>query len=137
MRTSELLVYGIILVVFLAFNLLRPLLTERLRRMQQRQQGQQELEQAQAREERAPADEESWDETWGRSSQTVLQPSLEHAAADEPGPAQNVQTPARPGRPPRDGVAGRLFASRGDLRHAVVVMTVLGPCRALEPHDRD
>jgi hypothetical protein len=136
MRTSELLVYGIILVVFLAFNVLRPLLTERLRRMQQRQQGQQELEQAQARDDRAPADEESWEETWGRSSQTVLDPSLEHTADHGSGPSHHVQAPARPGRLSRNGVAGTLFASREDLRQAVVVMTVLGPCRALEPHDR-
>ena len=133
MRTSELLLYGIVLVVFLAFNLLRPLLTERLRRMQQRQQ---ELEQAQAQEEPAQANEASAEETWGRSGQTVLHPSLEHAADDEPVPAPQVQAPARSGRLPRDGVAGTLFASREDLRQAVVVMTVLGPCRALEPHDR-
>jgi hypothetical protein len=140
MRTSELLVYGIVLVAFLVFNVLRPLLAERLRRMQRQHQGpqepDQELEPAPEREERRSADEESWEETWGRSRQTVLQPSVEHAAQDEPAARGRAEVPAPSAQlRSRQGPASALFASRKELRHAVVLMTVLGPCRALEPHD--
>ena len=31
----------------------------------------------------------------------------------------------------------RLFHSQRALRHGVVMMTVLGPCRALKPYDQD
>jgi len=139
MRTSELLVYGIVLVAFLVFNFLRPLLAARLRRMQRQQQGpqelDQELEQAPEREERPSAEQGSWEETWGRSRQPVLQPSVEHAAEKEPAPRQRAEAASASALPSRHGAASALFASRKDLRHAIVVMTVLGPCRALEPHD--
>jgi hypothetical protein len=38
--------------------------------------------------------------------------------------------------PPPPAVTRRLFRTQEDLRHAIVLMTVLGPCRALEPHER-
>jgi len=136
MRTSELLVYAIVLIVFLAFNVLRPLLAERLRRLQRRQQGRQEPEQLPEREEQPSAEEEPWVENWGRSGRTVLHPSMERAAEDEPAPGPRAEAAAVSAQPSRHGAAKTLFASRKDLRRAIAVMTVLGPCRALEPHDR-
>jgi hypothetical protein len=38
--------------------------------------------------------------------------------------------------PPPPAATRRLFRTRQDLRHAIVLMTVLGPCRALEPHEQ-
>ena len=38
-------------------------------------------------------------------------------------------------RPPRSGTALRVIAG-GDLRRAIVLVTILGPCRALEPRTR-
>jgi hypothetical protein len=140
MRTSELLVYGIVLVAFLVFNVVRPLLAERLRRMQKRQQEQQQVPrestQTPEREGRPSAEEESWEETWGRSRQTVPPPRVERAAEDARAPRDRADGQAPTALPSRHGAASALFASRKDLRHAIVVMTVLGPCRALEPHDR-
>ncbi|HUG26156.1 hypothetical protein [Piscinibacter sp.] len=41
-------------------------------------------------------------------------------------------TPAR-ARPPRRFARQSLFSNRRDVQNAVVIATILGPCRALEP----
>ena len=134
MRTSELLIYVVVLLVVLVFNFLRPLLAERLRRMQRRQQ-EVGYEAGQEPERAAPpsAEEEVWEESWGRSRQTAPHAIAERTEAELAAPRLG-DAPAV-ARPSGHGVAGALFSSRKDLRHAIVVMTVLGPCRALDPHD--
>jgi hypothetical protein len=85
---------------------------------------------------------------WGRRPEAVVVPPSEPFEADrnkgmavspvqarttERLPSPPIEAPRVTLRPVVD--ARRLFASRADLRHAVIAMTVLGPCRALEPPD--
>lgn len=140
MRSSELLVYVIVFAVVILFNFLMPLLARRARRMQEQLQEQLRQQQGQAPPE--PDEEELLEESWGRSRRPQTHESLErlepetglgdHAHAPA---AEQVPVPAPAPAPRRIGAA-HLFASRRDLRHAIVVMTVLGPCRALDPYDR-
>jgi len=51
---------------------------------------------------------------------------------------RRAQAPTSPTAPPRCHVGARAFLSgRQNLRRAIVIRTVLGPCRAQEPHDAD
>lgn len=140
MRSSELLVYVIVFAIVILFNFLMPLLARRARRMQEQLQEQLRQQQGQAPAE--PDDEDLLEESWGRSRRPQTHDSPERLEAQTvPGghahaPAA-VQVPvSAPAPAPRRIAAANLFASRKDLRHAIVVMTVLGPCRALDPYDR-
>ena len=89
------------------------------------------------------------DHAWGRHPTAVVAQSTEQLAQYEWGGrpeavAEDTRaTEALPRahiEPPRVTLrrvvdARRLFTTRADLRHAVIAMTVLGPCRALEPPD--
>ena len=122
----DILVYGLIVAGFLLFNYV----TQRLAAKARRQQQEAELDQlAQAQ---AAADE-PLDYTWGRAGAA---PALEVEPPKVPvdiAPAPAVTTIDVSARP--HAAARNLLRSRKDLRHAVVLMTVLGPCRALEPYD--
>jgi hypothetical protein len=113
---SELLVYGLIIAGFLLFNYLAQKLAKKARE-------QQEAAEHEAAEAPPVAQEDTLEDIWGRLPVTAVQPP-EHR------PAPRVAPP--PGRP---AATRRLFRNRQDLRHAIVLMTVLGPCRALEPPD--
>lgn len=116
---SELLLYGLIIAGFLLFNYL----AQKLARKAREQQAAAEQAAAQAQPVEAEAELE---DVWGRSP--AAQPATRHV------PEQRAPVPAV-APPPRAATRG-LFRSRQDLRHAIVLMTVLGPCRALEPHER-
>ena len=122
---SELLVYGLIIAGFLLFNYLAQQLAKKAREQQEaaaREAAEQEAAQA------PPAAlEEALEDIWGRP------PAAPVAAMQVPEPR-----PAPRGVPPPSPPAAtrRLFGSRQDLRHAIVLMTVLGPCRALEPPEQ-
>ena len=67
-------------------------------------------------------------EIWGRApaSPALLPVPVERAVGFEaPDAAATI--------PRRHSAVRSLFGSRGELRHVIVAMTVLGPCRALEP----
>ena len=125
MGKNELFMYGLFFAVFLLFNYF---MQQAAKRARQRQ----EQEQAQQQDAAPPPDDEPLDNLWGRRPQ-----------ADWPAPAAHIK-PARrveaiaaaPAPSPGRAARSALFRSQEDLRHAIVVMTVLGPCRALEPHDR-
>ncbi len=119
MSKSDLLFYGLFLLGFLLFNYIIQQAAKRARQQQEEEQARQE--------EAAPAEDEPLEDIWGRKPQASL-PAV--AAPVEP-PRRVAAIPAAPAPAPR-----LLFRTRQDLRHAVVVMTVLGPCRALEPHER-
>jgi hypothetical protein len=124
MGKYELLVYGLIVLGFLLFNNLM----QAVKRARQ----QQEEEWAQQQRAAPPPDDEPLEYIWGPRPQTDLPAAAAHLK-----PAPRVEAiAARPAAPSRPAAPRELFRSRQDLRHAVVVMTVLGPCRALEPHDR-
>jgi hypothetical protein len=102
------------------------LLSQLLKRAVNRARRQEELQRAQ---QAAPLPEDaSRDATWGSGPQAD---PWQGATTAE---LERRLEPIAPGfAPPRPRHASNaLFRSRRDLRHAVVVMTVLGPCRALE-----
>lgn len=78
-------------------------------------------------------------EAWGRSSATAggsLTASTARSAAASSPPSATALQMERHGlvHTTRSSHAP-FFKSRTDLRHAVATMTVLGPCRALEPFE--
>jgi len=74
----------------------------------------------------------SLDATWGSEAQAA---SWQGATGAELARRMETIAPGAVPQPPRHA-ANALLRSRQDLRHAIVVMTVLGPCRALDPPDR-
>ncbi len=126
MDKSQLLTYGLLLLGFLLFNYV-------VQQMAKRTREQQEREQAQQQDATPPPEDEPLEDLWGRRPQAGLPASPAPAASARP-----VETVAASPAPPpgRTVPRARLFQSRQDLRHAVIVMTVLGPCRTLEPYDR-
>jgi len=127
MERSDLLIYGLFIAGYLLFNFLMQRAAKRAR--QQRERAQQE--QAQPDGVMTSADE-PLDELWGRGSQQ--EEAHEHVVAVEPA-RKRVETLAGTAPTPRLSPK-TLLRSRQSLRDAIVVMTVLGPCRALDPHDR-
>ncbi|MDH3320154.1 MAG: hypothetical protein OEO84_10755 [Betaproteobacteria bacterium] len=113
---SELLFLGLIIAGFVLFNYVARQLAKKAREQQ---------EAAAA----APAADEPLENIWGRA------PAPPPAAAEPIARAKPVPHAGLP-VPSRRGTGARLFRTRKDLRQAIVVMTVLGPCRALEPHER-
>jgi hypothetical protein len=71
------------------------------------------------------------------------QPAPRTFASPAPSPIPNARIKASPApaqillRRPAHTRARALFASRSDLRRAIILMTVLGPCRGAEPADLD
>ena len=122
---SELLVYGLIIAGFLLFNYL----AQRLAKKAREQQEAAEREAAEREAAQAPpvAQQEALEDIWGRL------PAAPVTAVQMPEQRQAPRAAPPPGRP---AATRRLFRTRQDLRHAIVLMTVLGPCRALEPPDQ-
>jgi hypothetical protein len=116
---SELLVYGLIIAGFLLFNYF----AQKLARKAREQRAAAEQAAAQAPPEEAA---EQLEDIWSRARAAQL--------ATIQVPEQRAPMPAA--APPPPAATRRLFRSRQDLRHAIVLMTVLGPCRALEPHEQ-
>jgi len=122
MGKYDLVIYGLIFLGFLLFNTLM----QAVKRAQQRQ----EPERAQQQEAAPPTEDEPPDYLWGRRPQPDLPAAAAHLE-----PAPRLEAIAAPlAASPRRAALAALFCSRQDLRHAIVVMTVLGPCRALEPY---
>ncbi len=123
MEVSQLLVYALLIAGFMLFNFVLQRAARRARALQEQERARQEaLADAAAA---TPLD----DTVWGREPHADRQPE---AGTGEPAPAAG--TPAVP-LPVRRHVA--LFRNTDDLRRAVVAMTVLGPCRALDPPTRE
>jgi hypothetical protein len=79
-------------------------------------------EKAQAAPVPPPIEEETPEELWGRS-----------AATPAPAPAPGLVPRAASPPPPRLHPVRALLKDKRDLRRAVVLVMVLGPCRAQEP----
>jgi len=122
MALSDLLTFALIVGGFIVFSQLLKRAVERARK--------QELEQPQPP---APLPEEaSLDAAWGSGPPAE---SWQGATSTELARRMEKIAPGAAPRQPRHAT-NALFRSRHDLRHAIVVMTVLGPCRALDPPDR-
>lgn len=126
MGISELLVFGLLIGGFVVVNHLLKRAVEHARRQQEIAAGNE------------PAavmvpEETAWGETWGRTS-----PADAQAATLAAQRARRIEDSATADAPRRLLRSSRpaLFRSPQDLRSAIIAMTVLGPCRALEPPER-
>lgn len=128
MEKSNLLIYGLFIAAYLLFNFLMQQLAAK-RARQQRERVQQEQAQQDAL---MTSADEPLDELWGRGGQH--EEAHENVVTVEPA-RKRVETTAGAAPAPRLSPTA-LLRSRQSLRDAIVVMTVLGPCRALDPHDR-
>ncbi len=122
---TEFLLYGLLFAAILLFNFV----IQRLGRQARKRR----LEEEALKESTAAASaKRPLDVAWGRAPRTEARPPAAPAVtAAAPPPARTAQAA------PRRARYRQLFASRQDIRQAVVGMTVLGPCRALEPYRLD
>ena len=101
-----------------------------------RRRQQEEQAQAQPGEQPAPppVEEELLEDVWGRT------PTPARASAVAPVPAARSAPPpvraAEPPAPVRQHPVRALLGNKRDLRRAVILMMVLGPCRSQEPPER-
>ena len=91
----------------------------------------QQEEQAQAQSAPAPVEEELLEEVWGRRPTPAPAP----APVAAPRPAA-LPIAVQPPAPRRTHPVRALLHDKRDLRRAVVLMLVLGPCRSQEPSGR-
>ena len=91
---------------------------------------QRQAEEAAAPPEPPPAADEPLEDIWGRRAAPAPVPAP--AMAERPAP----DVPAEPAAPRRMHPVRALLREPRDLRRAVVLTMVLGPCRALEPPER-
>jgi hypothetical protein len=115
------LLYVLAFVGFILFNYIAQRAARRRR----------EEEAAQAPPEPPPAPDEPLEDIWGRPPAPAPKPPVILAARSAPPPVR-----AQPPRPRREHPVRALLKDKRDLRRAVVLMMVLGPCRAQEPPDR-
>ncbi len=161
---SEFLIYGLLFVAIVGFNLLKQILAarrEQQRRKNQSAQGRQptmrkQTEAPDARQPSAahrpapPAARPSApvETQWGRSPDQVSAPAPragplialpqeETLATEQQQQRRERKVAAQQSAAIRKGTRRRLFRHRGELRHAIVLMTALGPCRALQPYDQE
>jgi len=87
----------------------------------------QQEEQAQAQPAPPPVEEALLEDVWGRTPMPVPVPA--------PRPAE-LPIAAQPPAPRRTHPVRALLHDKRDLRRAVVLMMVLGPCRSQEPPER-
>jgi hypothetical protein len=81
----------------------------------------------------APPPEEPLEDIWGRTPAAARA----SAAASAPAPVARVAPLPAPAEPSRRRFPVRaLLDDRRGLRRAIILMTVLGPCRAQEPPPR-
>ena len=114
--SPDLLIYILIIGGIVLFNFLTQRAAARRRQ-----------EEAAAKQAEAPAPDEPLPDLWGRTQAAPMDESL-------PKPARVAAPPivAQQVRRRRSGTRALLQGTQ-NLRHAMVVLTVLGPCRALDP----
>jgi len=156
MRDNELLIYGLLFLAIVGFNIFKQFLAARAQ--QQRREQQAAAAQGMPQPEDDPEPLALSESDWGRAPEPrtasdVPPPvPLEDrpvATRTPPSPAiqrtaQSVSRAQSYAEAPRASNASRLarrrrrhhlFQSRRAQREGIVMMTVLGPCRALQPYD--
>jgi hypothetical protein len=128
MENFEYLIYLLLVAGYLLFNYVTERAAKRARQDKQEQAGQPQEQDA-----ATPPEDKAIEEVfWGSSPSAVSAPD----AGSFEIPARLDAIAAAPAPPPHRRAPSALFRSQQDLRHAIVVMTVLGPCRALDPYDQ-
>jgi hypothetical protein len=116
------LIYVLVFLGIVLFNFMRQLAARR----------RQQEEEAQAKTAApAPAEEQALEDIWGRTPAPAAPAAAVIATRPAP-PAIRAEPPA----PRRLHPVRALLQDRRDLRRAVILMMVLGPCRAQEPPER-
>jgi hypothetical protein len=116
------LLYVLAFVGFILFNYMIQKAARRRRQEEQTQEAEKEA---------APPPDEPLDDIWGRTRAPVPAPAPVLAPRAAPLPV-----PAAPPAPRRAHPVRALLKDKRDLRRAVILMMVLGPCRAQEPPER-
>jgi hypothetical protein len=142
----ESLLFGLLFLAVVGYQLLKQFLAARAEQRRRQQQAQRASAYGQAgMPQPEPEPLELSESDWGRPPEPVTPASLPPARVPVP-PAQPQAAPrVRDDAPARRTnadqqrrrVRHRLFHSRRALRHGIVMMTVLGPCRALKPYDHE
>lgn len=134
MRDSETFIYGLLFLAIVGFQVFKQFLAARAE--QRRRQEAQARAAALGRQlpQEQPAPLVLTESDWGRPPEPTpptigLPRETQPVLKPEPARPRLVQAhqPAR--------ARHHLFHSRRALRHGIVMMTVLGPCRAVQPYD--
>ncbi|MCW5644173.1 MAG: hypothetical protein KIT63_18890 [Rhodoferax sp.] len=140
----ESLLFGLLFLAVVGFQVLKQFLAARAAQRRRQQQMQAGAGVPQPSYDVEPEPLELTESDWGRAPEPlpVTELPLEVQLALKPRPErQRDAAPAAPRRTDatqqRRRARHRLFHSQRALRHGVVMMTVLGPCRALKPYDQD
>jgi hypothetical protein len=114
------LLYVLAFVGIVLFNLV-------MQRAARRRQKEEQAQTQEAEKQAAPPPDEPLEDIWGRSRAPVPAPPPVLAPRPEP-----LAVLAAPSAPRRAHPVRALLKEKRDLRRAVVLVMVLGPCRALE-----
>jgi hypothetical protein len=131
MRPTELLIYVLLFAAILLFNYV----VQRIGRWQK----QQELPPPELPPHDLPQHEperRDWEEeTFGRGHRRAAPPPLREPVRARRAEAPLVAPAVAPSVARRRAEARSFLTGRRNLRRAVIAMTVLGPCRAQQPHE--
>lgn len=149
----ESLLFGLLFLAVVAFQVFKQFLAARAEQRRRQQQALQARSGAQADMPQAEPDPFALTESdWGRAPEPVapspvpvatapvpleVQQALRQAASRVHEAASAATARRTRADEPRRRARHRLFHSQRALRHGIVMMTVLGPCRADKPYDRD
>lgn len=123
------LIYALIFGAILLFQYL-------IKRFGPQQQPDEAPQQAPLPPEKPAAQEEFLEDIWGRApavpavSPAAAISDIRFGRAEAPG-----ATVTLPGRRSRRFSRSALMGNRREVQNAIVIATILGPCRAFEPHD--
>lgn len=142
MQDNELLIFGLLFLAIVGFNVFKQFLAARAQQQRRQQQASVAQQAPQAEPDAQPFVLTESD--WGRAPEPAAPRELPlevqrkikpEAAKPAPRAARDTTRPIMQAvrRRPRH----RLFQSRRALRDGIVMMTVLGPCRALKPYDEN
>lgn len=146
MRDSETFIYGLLFLAIVGFQVFKQFLAARAEQRRRQEAQARAAASGQQMPQEEPEPLELTDSDWGRPPeptppatvrprelQLVLKP--EPAARQRQAPSGGSDRLVAAWQPAR--ARHHLFHSRRALRHGIVMMTVLGPCRAVQPYDNN
>ncbi len=142
MRDNDLLIYGLLFLAIIGYNLFKQFVAARAeqRRRQQQAAAAQGMPQPDPEADPFTLTESDWGRPPEVEAAPELRPVVKPALKSEParsqsGPAIGAIRPPIPSE--RRHARHHMFQHRRALREGIVMLTVLGPCRALQPYDQD